>query len=355
MGDVSLETGLERFLRSRIPQAQQVKVTGLRAHSEGFSQETFSFDAELSFGGRAERRSYVAKREPVAGLLEPYDLEPEFRVLHALSEDPLCSPPTLWFERDPAVLTRPFYVMERLPGDAPVPGSRPDGSPPFSDAERQALAPEVVDALARIHAIDWKARGLAFLGAPEPGPAAAERELGRWQERIRRSQLPAEPIVTEALLWLRGNLPSTPEITLVHGDFRLGNWLVESVDAAPRLSGVLDWELVHLGDPLEDVAWCVSPMWRARTPYAGALLPESELLDAYARASGRDVDAQRLKFYAVLSVVKMIAIELTGIHAFLDGRTGDLRMAIFDHQIPFLEALLAVLRGWLPEAVLGGS
>ena len=67
-----------------------VRVTHLERSTEGFSQETFVFDVEL---GR-ERRGYVAKREPVAGLLEPYDLEPEFRVLHALSEDPLPSPPT---------------------------------------------------------------------------------------------------------------------------------------------------------------------------------------------------------------------------------------------------------------------
>jgi aminoglycoside phosphotransferase (APT) family kinase protein len=355
MGDVNLEQGLERFLRARIEEAQEVKVVGLRAHSEGFSQETFSFDAELALQGHTERRSYVAKREPEAGLLEPYDLEPEFRVLHALTGGSLCSPPTLWFERDPAVLTRPFYVMERLPGDAPVPGSRPDGSPPFSDAERAALAPEVVAALARIHAIDWRAQGLEFLGAPEPGPAAAGCELARWEERIRRSELAPEPLVSEALLWLRRHVPATAEITLVHGDFRLGNWLVEQADGAARLTGVLDWELVHLGDPLEDVAWCASPMWRARTPYAGALLPEADFLDAYARATGRKVDAERLQFYTVLSVVKMIAIELTGIHAFLEGRTGDLRMAIFDHQIPFLQALLAVLRGWLPETVLGGS
>src|SRR5207247_2543794 len=100
-----------------------------------------------------ERGGYVAKREPVAGVLEPYDLEPEFRVLHALSDDPLPSPPTPWFTRDPAVLGRPFYVMERLPGEVPIPAARADGSGPFDDAERAALGPQVARALARLHAI----------------------------------------------------------------------------------------------------------------------------------------------------------------------------------------------------------
>ena len=74
----------------------------------------------------------------------------------------------------------------------------------------------------------------------------------------------------------------------------------------------------------------------------------SEFCALYAKASGRAVDPERLRFYELLALVKMSAIMLTGIRAFRDGRTTDLRMAIFDHQLPFLMAGLAVLRGFLP-------
>src|SRR5438034_1148707 len=227
MADDDLGARLARFVGERL--GAPVRVTHLERSTEGFSQETFVFDVEA---GR-ERRGYVAKREPVAGLLEPYDLEPEFRVLHALSDDPLPSPPTPWFTRDPAVLERPFYVMERLPGEVPIPAVRADGSGPFDDAERAALGPQVARALARLHAIDWRARGFQFLGAPRPGREAA---------------------------------------------------------------------------------------------------PE------------------RLRFYEVLAFVKMIAIMLSGLDAFRSGRTTDLRMAIFDHQLPFLHLLLGMTRGWLAGA-----
>src|SRR5947208_1970775 len=290
------------------------------------------------------------KREPLAGLLEPYDLEPEFRVLHALSDDPLPSPPTPWFTRDPAVLERPFYVMERLPGEVPIPAARADGSGPFDDAERAALGPQVARALARLHAIDWRARGFQFLGAPRPGREAAEHELARWEERIRRSGLPVSPPLAEALLWCRRHAPATDAITLVHGDYRLGNFLVVHEAGGPRLTGILDWELVHLGDPLEDVAWCASPLWRAGTPYASALLPPEEFAARWAEASGRTADPERLCFYAMLAFVKMIAIMLSGLAAFRSGRTSDLRMAIFDHQFPFLHLLLGMTRGWLAGA-----
>jgi aminoglycoside phosphotransferase (APT) family kinase protein len=337
-----VEHALESFLARRLG-ARSVRVISLSRPTEGFSQEAFAFEAEVD----GHKRGFVIKREPVAGLLEPYDLEPEFRVLHALSDHPLPSPPTPFFERDPAVLERPFYVMEKLPGDAVVPAARADGSGPFDDAARAALAPQVTRTLSDLHAVDWRSLGLDFLGAPPPGRGAAERELARWEERIRRADLPLAPMLAAALQWLRSHLPTCDEVTLVHGDYRLGNFLIDG----HALTGVLDWEMVHLGDPLEDVAWCCSMLWRAGTPWAAALAPQEEFVAAYEKASGRSVDPERLQFWAVLAVVKMLAIMLTGLRAFADGRARDLRMAIFDHQVPFLYALLAVERGWLPRTM----
>ena len=336
-----LEANLAGFLAQRL--GAPVQVRRLERNTEGFSQETFSFDAEL--GPKTWR--YVAKREPVAGLLEPYDLEPEFRVLHSLSDAGVLSPPTPWFSNDPRVIERPFYVMERLPGEVPLPTAGASGGGPFTPGERETLAPQVADALARLHALDWRKLGFEFLGVPAEGRGAAERELARWEERIARAGFAVPPLLADALAWLRRSLPDAPEITLVHGDFRLGNWLVEQRGDAATLLGVLDWEMVHLGDPLEDLAWCSCELWRGGTPLAGAMLEPEAFAAAYAAASGRVVDAERMAFYRVLAVVKMIAIMLTGIRAFRDGRTSDLRMAIFDHQLPFLFALLALARGWL--------
>jgi aminoglycoside phosphotransferase (APT) family kinase protein len=348
----ALADRLARFLAARLPDAESVSVAEVTAHTEGFSQETFSFTAEVVRGGAASRTAWVVKREPAAGLLEPYDLEPEFRVLHALSDDPLPSPRTPWFERDPAVLDRPFYLMERLPGEVPIPAPGPRGEGPLDEAERAALAPQVMAALARLHAVDWKARGLDFLAAPAAGGAlpagAARREVERWAARIDASGIAPDPVLAEAVVWLRRNAPPCREAVLLHGDYRLGNWLVVRAGGRTRLAGILDWEMVHLGDPAEDMAWCISHLWRAQTPRAACLLPPAELVALYESASGRALDPATLRFYEVLAVVKMAAIMLTGIRAFRDGRTRDLRMAIFDHQLPYLHALCAALRGFLP-------
>jgi aminoglycoside phosphotransferase (APT) family kinase protein len=119
----------------------------------------------------------------------------------------------------------------------------------------------------------------------------------------------------------RANVPATDDITLVHGDFRLGNFLVTKEAGQARLTGVLDWEMVHLGDPLEDVAWCISPLWRGGTAYASGLLEPDDFVARWATATGRTSDPARLH-YGVL-VVKMIAIMLTWLRAFRDGRTHD--------------------------------
>jgi aminoglycoside phosphotransferase (APT) family kinase protein len=160
--------------------------------------------------------------------------------------------------------------------------------------------------------------------------------------------MPMEPVVAEALGWLRRHAPVSGEIVLLHGDYRLGNWLVERAGAQTRITGLLDWEMVHLGDPVEDLAWCISHLWRGSTPRAACLAAPEEFVALYEAASGRSVDRAALRWFEVLSIVKMIAIMLTGIRAFAEGRTRDLRMAIFDHQLPYLHALLAALRGWLP-------
>src|SRR3989442_5756109 len=204
MADGDLGARLERFVGERL--GAPAHVTHLERSTEGFSQETFVFDVEL---GR-ERRGYVAKREPVAGLLEPYDLEPEFRVLHALSEDPLPSPPTPWFTRDPAVLERPFYVMERLPGEVPIPVARVDGAGPFDDAERAALGPEVAHALARLHAIDWRARALPVPCAPRPPPEDAAAGLPHPEGGAPPRRAPRPPPPPPAALWLRPPPPPPP-------------------------------------------------------------------------------------------------------------------------------------------------
>jgi len=333
---------LTAYLARRLVPRTDVRVLTLTRMSEGFSQETFR--VELTWRGAAgeEHGAYVLRRQPAAGLLEPYDTEPEFRVLAALAGTPVRAPRVFWYERDPAVLERPFYVMEVVPGTVPLP-VMVDGKPVFSDDERARLGEDFVTNLAALHAVDWRGAGLDFLGVPAAGDGAAIRELARWEGYIARADGPPRPVLTEAILWLRRARPIADATTLVHGDYRTGNFLVRE----GQIAAILDWEMVHLGDPMEDLGWACMALWRGESPYMCHLLERERLYARYEELSGRRVDPERVRFYEVLATVKMAAIMLTGLHAFREGRTRDLRMALFDHQWAYMAAAIANARGLL--------
>jgi aminoglycoside phosphotransferase (APT) family kinase protein len=329
------------FARRLVPRTD-VRVLALARMSEGFSQETFRVEVVWRGAAGEEHGSYVLRRQPAAGLLEPYDTEPEFRVLAALAGTPVRAPRVFWYERDPAVLERPFYVMEVVPGTVPLP-VMVDGKPVFSDDERARLGEDFVANLAALHAVDWRAAGLDFLGVPVAGDGAAIRELARWEGYIARADGPPRPVLTEAILWLRRARPIADATTLVHGDYRTGNFLVRE----GQIAAILDWEMVHLGDPMEDLGWACMALWRGESPYMCHLLERERLYARYEELSGRRVDPERVRFYEVLATVKMAAIMLTGLHAFREGRTRDLRMALFDHQWAYMAAAIANARGLL--------
>lgn len=339
------ETALDRlttYFAHRLAPRAGVRARSLTRMSEGFSQETFRVEVEWRDADREQTATYVIRRQPAAGLLEPYDTEPEFRVLAALATSAVRAPRVYWYERDAAIFERPFYVMELVRGSVPLPVIV-DGKPVFDDAERARLGEDFVANLAALHAVDWRAAGLDFLGVPEPGAGPAARELARWEGYIARAGGPPRPILTEAVLWLRRALPRADAVTLVHGDYRTGNFLVEG----GRIAAILDWEMVHLGDPMEDLGWACMALWRGESPYMCHLLERERLYARYQELSGRRVDPERVRFYEVLATVKMAAIMLTGLRAFRDGRSGDLRMALFDHQWAYMAVAIAQARGFL--------
>lgn len=316
------------------------RIDGLRRLSGGANMETWSFDLVADDA----REALILRRQPGDGGgddVGELPLATESALLQVAGRHGVAVPAVRRVLADGDGLGR-GYVMSRERGEAL----------PFrllADEQYAAalggLARQCGEALARIHRIP------AAELPPGLPDHAGDKLFQRARELLDAHGNPS-PVLELAFNWLRDNAPQDPRLALVHGDFRLGNWLVERDGPRSRLAGLLDWEMVHLGDPVEDLAWCTSALWRAGTPWAAALVPPDELVELYARRTGRRVDPEKLRWYELLAMVKMASIMLTGIRAFRDGRTRDLRMAIFDHQLPFLCALAAVLRGWLPESVL---
>ena len=336
---------LQRFL-VRATGDPEASIDELKRHTEGFSLEKVSFTASWRERGEGTTRRLVLRRQPAAGLLEPYDLAPQVLAMQAV-EGVLAVPRIRWFEQDASALGAPFYVMDFVDGDVPLPVLSSDGKPRIADqAEREALARDLCTNLAQLHRFDWTASPLSSFEAPGGPRDAARRQLEVWRGYYERSRPEPSPMLVRAFRELERRLPALPgqgPVSVVHGDFRTGNFLREGTN----VRAVLDWEMVHLGDPLEDLAWAASRLWRGQTQLAGILVPCDQFYRMYEEAGGHPVDRERLRFYDLLAGVKMAAIMLTGLRAYADHRTDDMRMAIFRHQLAGMNVVIGESLGIL--------
>ncbi len=319
---------LHAYLAARVPEATDIEIGRLERTGGGASRETWLVDAQWTEHGARVVRPLIIRRDPIAGLLET-DRRTEFEVLRAARNIPVPVPQMYWLEEDSHWLDRPFMVMERVNGTAP-PVVLPAGE---SEQTRRTIAEEFISCLARIHRAEWRTLGLEFLGVPSSGEAAAHSQVETWEHEYYRAKLEERPVLATALHWLSTHLPQRSEIVLVHADYRAGNFLYEG----GHITAILDWEMAHLGDPMEDLAWAVLGFWSSGGVCQG-LLPRDEMIAAYERAGGMPVDAQRLFFYEVLGAVKMAVISLTGVKSFCEGRNYETVLALVGFMIPRLEA-----------------
>jgi aminoglycoside phosphotransferase (APT) family kinase protein len=252
-------------------------------------------------------RQYVLRRKPPGKLLpSAHAVDREYRVITALARSGVPVPRTYALCEDPDVIGTPFYVMAYVPGRV-LPDPRLPGA---ATAERAAIYDAMNEVLARLHAVDWEAAGLADFG--RPGNYIA-RQIHRWTSQYRASETETIPAMERLIAWLPEHIPAPDETTLVHGDYRLGNMIIHPT--APRVAAVLDWELSTLGHPLGDLAYHCLP-FRLRHDqfegFAGEARPagipsEEEYLEAYCRRTGRS-GIRQWDFYIAFAMFRLGAI-----------------------------------------------
>ena len=336
-----LEERIQAYLSSKLNTPGGVAVSGLHRIPGGASRETWSFDAAWRENGRDVRRGFVLRRDPDASLLVT-DRDVEFAVMHAVAGHGIPVPKMYWLENDGSVLDRPFFVMERIDGCETSP-SKVLMDPRFF-AGRDRLSQEFVDVLVRIHAFDGRAAGLVSLGAPATEGECGTTEIEKWEAVVDRDALEPQPVLRTAFRWLRRHLPPPAQrIVLVHADYRTGNFLC---NGDGEIKGVLDWEMTHLGDPMEDIAWaCIRPWRWLGDEKIGGLMERGDFFKRYERAGGFAVAEDAVRFWEVLGNVKLAAIFLTGARSFCEGRTRSPMMAFLGRNIARLEFEIMDLMG----------
>jgi aminoglycoside phosphotransferase (APT) family kinase protein len=285
--ETGLAAGLDAVVRRRFGEA--ARMVDLERLSGGASQELWSFDVET---GR-QRIPLILRRNP-GGFVQRESaagMETEARLIGLARGTGTPAPEVVHVCAPEDGLGR-GYIMERLSGETIA--RRILRDPQYAGA-RQKLARQIGAAAAHIHAVDVAAAGALRVSSPE---ASLEASYAGY-----RGYGTPRPVVEWAFRWLRDHLPPpAPRQTVVHGDMRTGNIIV----GPAGLVGVLDWEAVHLGDPMEELGWICVTSWRfgeVDKP-AGGFGAREELFDGYEAVNGVRPDAERVRWWEVMGTLR---------------------------------------------------
>lgn len=304
----ALAEELTAFLRSRLPPDAEPKVVGLRRAGTGSSRENWPFDAEWTVGGVRTTHRLLMRRDPAAAVVDT-GRDTEFRLLRRLAGTPVPVPEVYWLDATGDFLSRPTMIVRRHDGAADRAVLRDTDPLRLGTAGRVTLAERICDLLAGLHRVNTD---IVRQELPDPGEHPAAYELDSWVSALDAQELEPQPALRLAASWLRDHLPEPPDrLVLVHGDFRPANVLVHKGQAAV----LLDWELAHLGDPLDDLGWYTAPLYAREHFVPGAWEP-ADFLRRYTELTGTDADRDALRFWQVLATFRLAVIALTGVRTF---------------------------------------
>lgn len=268
----------------------------------GAGQSNLTFLVEDGAGHR-----WILRRPPLGNLLaSAHDVAREFRILSGLQGTGVPIPTVHGLCVDPEVTDAPIMLMDFVDGRVLDSLAAVEEIDPET---RRAIGTSLVTTLGLVHAVDLESSGLVDLASHKP---YAERQLRRWHRQWEQSRTRDLPLVDDLAKRLSANVPEQRELSLVHGDFHLMNTITDP--ARGDVVAVLDWELATLGDPLADLGGLLAYWPQAndevKTGFTGPSLPgfptRAELVQSYAQATGRNVDA--IGFWYVLGLWKIAII-----------------------------------------------
>jgi len=250
----------------------------------------------------------------VGGRQVESDVVREFHVLKALNATGARVPRALSVDSSGDVIGSPSIVMERLPGKA----NAVDFLNSTDISSNRLLTEDLAQVVAQLHDVRWDARAFdPSLEGLSP-KAVAALQVEHWFQTFEAQRMEPNPVMASLFGWLRRQLPEPQRICLVHGDLRPGNFLYEH----GRVTGLLDWEMAHLGDPIEDLGWIYRPFWSPER-----FVSLREFVALYSQMTGQQVAWANVLYYRIFSELKFATISLTAAKAFASGSSMNLRHA----------------------------
>lgn len=321
---------------------EDVGVASARRLSGGAIQENWLLEVVGRQAGVALTVHWVLRTDAPAGVNASMSREQEFRILSLAHRYQVKVPQPIALCEDLSVLGRPFFLMQAIAGVAAgAVLTRDDG---LSPARRRSLARELGANLARLHAISPPQPQVAFLPLPRRDPLADS--IGAYRAYL--DTLPnTYPVLEWGLRWVELNAPEVLEPSLIHRDFRTGNYMVEDGE----LTGILDWEFAAWGDPREDIGWFTAACWRFAGPrrVAGGIGRLDDFLAGYRLHSTLALGAEELLYWQVVAHLRWAIIALQQAQRHASGQQRSLELALTGRMLPEIEwQVLRLIKGDRP-------
>ena len=319
---------------------EAVRVEALQRLPGGSSRLLWSVRVEIADATGVRSLDLVLRQDP-PGRIQKGGMELEFHLLEAVAREGVPVPRVHWCEPEADRLGAPFFAMDRMSGET-IPRRL------FRDEKyrktRSRLCGQLAQTLAAIHRVDVESAALSSrLPRPANSQAVAQEEVESLAAGYRAVCLEPHPVLDLAERWLLAHLPSPAPLGLVHGDFRVGNIMFDE----SGLVSVLDWELAHIGDPVEDLAWLCVRAWRfgQEARPAGGLGTREEFIADYEAAGGHPVELSALRFWEMLGNFKLALVFISQARAYLGGAHATVELASLGRRIAEPEAeLLALMK-----------
>ena len=323
--EATLQRKIEAYLTQQIGTA--VEVGAIRRFPVGFSWLTYAVPIN-GLPDQEGTRELILRLGPDYGLFAPYSSAPQVLSMRSLEGSAVPVPKAYWSSDDSGILGAPFLFCEKVSGDAVVPWVSAT-EPALEEGYRRALAENFIDALAALHCVPWQERPIAAMAHGIDAANAALINVQYWEAQIARWAMRSYPMAQWGIRWLKAHCPVAPRVAIVHGDYRTGNFL----EQGGRITSILDWELVHLGDPHEDLGWASLPMYMGGSKLISRLAEPEWFYARYSEKVGFEVSMASVRYYQALSLLKLAATHMAAARCFEEGRFNDMRMPAMGSQI----------------------
>lgn len=318
MHDAELAIRFAAYAEARIEGASGTRVAAMSRIHGGASRQTYAIDLIYEDRQGRQEKALILRRDPPDSLIDT-ERRVEFAAIQsAYGKAGIPVPEALFLETSNEPLGAPFFVMARIDGGEALNPFKVEAIEPH----RTTVGQQFFQHLGAIASLPVEGSALA---AQIDTPAVGEcwkRELSYWANEIRSNAMHPQPIAEAAIRHLERNPPPPAQrLSIVHGDYRNGNFLH---DGQGRLTAVLDWEMAHIGDPYEDLAWATDLLWCGNDmERAAGFLPWPEAIGIWQQASGCTFDPAAFEWWSLFAHVKALGIWISSAKAFADGKNDD--------------------------------